>query len=188
MELVRIFEDIGVSGGAVLKKRKGLVSAIESLESGMALVAVKRDRIARDVLSAAMIDRLIERAGAKVFTCDGTGEGDTPEAKLARTMADAFAEYERGVIGARTKAALDRKREKNERLGGKIPYGKSIHCNGKHLVGNENEQLVIHKAEALHANGLSLRKISLSLAAQGYFSRENKPFTPQAISNMLKDL
>jgi len=49
-----------VSGGIEfddLDKREALMAAIEALESGMALVVAKRDRLARNVASAAIIER-----------------------------------------------------------------------------------------------------------------------------------
>jgi DNA invertase Pin-like site-specific DNA recombinase len=124
IELVAVHEDIGISGGADLDKRPALMAALDALEPGMVLVAVKRDRIARDAMNAAMIERLAERAGAQVLTCDGAGEGDSPEAKLMRTMIDAFVEYERAIIRARTKVAMGHKRNRDERIRAISPLGK----------------------------------------------------------------
>ncbi len=70
------------------------------------LLVAKRDRLARDVVVAAMVDRLAERHGARVLAADGTGNGDGPEAMLMRGIVDVFAQYERALIRARTKAAL----------------------------------------------------------------------------------
>ena len=123
-ELVAVFSDLGVSGGAPLEKRTELLKAVDALKESKAdgLLVAKRDRIARDVMIAAMIERLVERAGAKVISADGTGNGDTPEAQLMRNMISAFADYERALIRARTKAALAVKKSRGERTG-QIPYG-----------------------------------------------------------------
>ncbi|MBN1961710.1 MAG: recombinase family protein [Deltaproteobacteria bacterium] len=121
---VAVFSDLGISGGAPIDKRPGLISAIESLkeqQAGILLVA-KRDRLARDVVIAAMIERLAERTGAKVLTTDGTGNGDSPEAMLLRGIVDVFAQYERALIRSRTKAGLAVKKNRNERRGG-LPFG-----------------------------------------------------------------
>src|SRR5262245_39686057 len=126
LPLAAVYEDIGVSGGADLGKRPGLLAATQALCPGTVLLAVKRDRLARDTMNAALIERLAERAGARVLTCDGAGEGDSPEAMLMRTMIDAFAQYERQIITARTKAALAVKRTKGEKLGGDVPYGYAL--------------------------------------------------------------
>ena len=183
--LTAVYEDIGVSGGAALDKRPGLMAAIDTLEPGTALVAVKRDRLARDTMNAAMIERLAERVGAKVLTCDGAGEGDSPEARLMRTMIDAFAEYERRIIPARTKAALSVKRTKGEKLGGRVPYGSQLTADGIALEPHAAEQAVITLARDLHAEGLSSRTIVAHLAEQGLYSRAGAMFTPSAILAMV---
>ena len=185
LSLVAVYEDIGVSGGAELDKRPGLMAAIDALEPGMALVAVQRDRLARDTMNAAMIERLALRAGAKVLTCDGAGEGDSPEAMLMRTMIDAFAQYERQIIKARTKAALAVKRAKGEKLGGRVPYGSQLASDGTTLEPHASEQAVIAVARDLHHSGLSTRAIAARLAEQGLLSRAGTVFTPSAISAMV---
>lgn len=185
LTLTAVYEDIGVSGGAALDKRPGLMAAIDTLEPGVALVAVKRDRLARDTMNAAMIERLAERVGAKVLTCDGAGEGDSPEARLMRTMIDAFAEYERRIIAARTKAALAVKRTKGEKLGGRIPYGMQLASDGTHLEENAAEQAVIMLARELHSMGLSSRTIAARLAERGLYSRTHAVFTSTAVLSMV---
>ena len=187
LSLTAVYEDIGVSGGAALDKRPGLMAAIDALEPGVALVAVKRDRLARDTMNAAMIERLAVRVGAKVLTCDGAGEGDSPEAVLMRTMVDAFAQYERQIIAARTKAALTVKRVKGEKLGGRIPYGMQLASDGMHLEANDAEQAVIALARELHAIGLSSRQVAARLAERGLYSRVGTVFTSTAILAMVAD-
>src|SRR5262249_29181206 len=54
-------------------------------------------------------------AGAKVITADGVAVEDTPEGQLLRGMLDLFAQYERALIRARTRAALAVKRSKGEK-------------------------------------------------------------------------
>jgi len=96
----------------------GLLEALAALKehgAGVLLVA-KRDRLARDSMTAAMVERLCERSGAIVRTADGAGDGDGPEAVLMRRMVDAFAEHERLLIKARTKAAMAVKRSRDERI------------------------------------------------------------------------
>jgi DNA invertase Pin-like site-specific DNA recombinase len=106
--LLRVFIDQGASGGESPQERPGLLAAlaaVRNLGAGVLLVA-KRDRLARDTVLAATIERAVECDGAAVRSADGLGEGDAPEAVLMRRIADAFAEYERLVIRARTRAAL----------------------------------------------------------------------------------
>jgi site-specific DNA recombinase len=183
--LVAVQEDVGVSGGAALDKRPGLMAALDALAPGMLLVAVKRDRLARDTMNAAMIERLAERAGAQVLTCDGAGEGDSPEAGLMRHMIDAFAEYERQLIKARTKGAMGHKRSKGERISRHGPYGKTLDVDGLHLLDQADEQDVIRIARALHTAGLSRRGIAARLTVQGLYSRVGTVFTSSSIRAMV---
>lgn len=67
-QLVLTCTDRGVSGGAAPDQRPGLLAALAAIKkfaAGVLLVA-KRDRLARDTLVAAMVERLAERDGARV--------------------------------------------------------------------------------------------------------------------------
>jgi DNA invertase Pin-like site-specific DNA recombinase len=86
--LTRVFSDHAVRGGAPLDQRPGLLAALAALKqynAGILLVA-RRDRLARDVLVAALVERLADRAGARVQAADGTAEGTDPEAILMRRV------------------------------------------------------------------------------------------------------
>ena len=172
VELVAVCEDLGVSGGAPLDRCPGLLEALRQLEAhgaGVLLVA-KRDRLAREVMKAAMVEQLAARVGAEVTSAAGEGEGTDPAAALMRRMVDAFAEYERGLIAARTKAALAVKKAKGERAG-TIPYGYQLGDDGVQLVPHEGEQAVVATIRGLRAEGLSLRAIAAELDARGLVSR-----------------
>ena len=176
LPLVAVYDDIGVSGGAELDKRPGLMRALDELKPGMVLLAIKRDRLARDTMNAAMIERLAERAGARVLTCDGAGEGDSPEAKLMRTMIDAFAEYERAIIRARTRVALSHKKARGEKTGGDVPYGYQLASDGKTLIEDPKEKPVLDFIRQCRDEKLSMRKVVAALEENGYRSRSRKPF------------
>lgn len=185
LTLIAVYEDVGVSGGAPLDKRLGLMTALDALHPGMTLVAVKRDRIARDTMYAGMIERLAERQHACIRTCDGVGDGDTPEHILLRKMMDAFAEYERQIIKARTKTALQHKKRQGERISGRAPYGYRF-TEHDTVVPDAAEQAVMAAARQYAAGGLSLRQIAARLAADGHLSRVGKPFTASTVRTMLR--
>lgn len=170
-ELVAVFED-RVSGAAALDRRTGLLAAVDALEvhgCGVLLVA-KRDRLARDVMCAAMIERMAERAGATVTAADGAGEGAGPEALLLRRMVDAFAEYERAAIRARTRAALCAKRARGERVGA-VPLGARVAADGVHLEADPAEAEALEIVRELRAAGMSIRGIAAELTARGVPAR-----------------
>lgn len=187
VELVDVFTDQGVSGGAALDKRPALLAAVAALRehgAGVLLVA-KRDRLARDTMLAAMIERLVEREGATVRTADATSDGDEPEAVLMRRIVDAFAEYERLLIKARTRAALAVKRSRGERTGD-VPYGWQLAEDGVHLETLPAEQIVVTFVKHARGEGMSLREITGQLAARGLTPRSGGAWHIQTIANILK--
>lgn len=168
VQIVAEYVDHGISGAAPLDERPGLLSALSTLTehgAGYLLVA-KRDRLARDIMIAAMVDRLVERDGAQVVAADGAGNGNSPEAALLRGVVDLFAQYERAMIRARTKAALAVKKSRNEFTGGAIPFGFDV-VEGR-LVPNVQQQAAIQQMKVLHTAGKSLRAIGSWLTEQGY--------------------
>jgi DNA invertase Pin-like site-specific DNA recombinase len=183
--LVAIHRDLGVSGATPLADCTGLMAALEDLgthSAGMLIVA-KRDRLARDVMKAAMVEARAEALGARITSTAGEGDGTDPSAKLMRQIVDAFAEYERALIGARTKAALAAKKAKGERIGG-IPYGFSD-VDGK-LVANEDEQRVIIEAKYLSSTGLSMRGICAKFTIEGVVFRNFSWNSPAHADRLLK--
>ncbi len=183
-ELAGVYRDEGVSGKTGLDKRPALLEAIATLDKGDTLIVAKRDRLGRDPLAVAMIEAAVARKGARIVSAAGEGtDSDSPTDILMRRMVDAFAEYERLVIGARTRAALQAKKQRGERTGS-IPYGKRLSDNGVDLINDESEQEILSVIFDLNAKGLSLRNIASRLTAKGYQSR-GKAWHPQTVSNIL---
>lgn len=181
-----VFSDQGVSGAADIDARPGLVAALATLRTLGAgvLVVAKRDRIARDVVIAATVERAAQAAGARVVSADGTGNGDAPADAFMRTVLDGAAAYERALIRSRTKAALAAKRTRGERVSRHVPYGFRLAADGVRLETDAAEQAVISVVRELRAAGLSLRAVAGELAARGLLSRVGKPFAPSAVQSM----
>src|SRR5579872_6505793 len=117
LEVAAIFSDEGLSGSLSLEERPQLLAAVDALSRGDVLLVAKRDRLGRDVVAVALIERLVARKGARVVSAAGEGtDAEDPTALLMRRIVDSFAEYERLLIGARTKAALKAKRARGERV------------------------------------------------------------------------
>jgi DNA invertase Pin-like site-specific DNA recombinase len=173
VRVAAVHEDHGVSGGATLEKRPGLLAALDALPAHGAglLVVAKRDRLARDPIVAAMVEAAAQRVGARVVSAAGEGEGDDPSAILMRRLIDAFAEYERGVIRARTKAALAVKRGRGERTSGAAPFGYGFDASGRQLVVDAAEQSTLELIRAWHDEGVSLNGIASRLNAGGVAAR-----------------
>ena len=173
--IVGPFED-DVTGAAPLDRRAGLLDALAALGRGDVLIVAKRDRLGRDPIVVAMIESAAARKGGRVVSAAGEGTGDDePGSVLMRRMIDAFAEYERLIIKARTRAALAAKRRRGERTG-KVPFGMNLVDDGRRsrkgnlpvaLVIDPAETAIVTEVKALAAAGMSLRKIASTLDARG---------------------
>lgn len=180
--------DQGVSGAAALDKRPGLTAALGAVtEHGAGLLVVaKRDRLARDVVLAAMIESLAKRTGARVVSAAGEGEGDDgdPASLLMRRMVDVFAEYERAIIRARTRSALAVKRGRGERTG-EIPFGLRLAADGVHFEPAAAERAVVARVRHLRAEGLSFRAIVASCDREGLVARTGRPLSKTQVERIV---
>jgi DNA invertase Pin-like site-specific DNA recombinase len=176
--------DHGVSGAASIEARPALLDALVSVadEGASVLVVAKRDRLARDVAVATLIERECARMNATVQTADGIGAGDSPEAALLRGMLDLMAAYELALIKARTKAGLRAKARRGECVG-EVPMG--FRRNGKALETDPREAEVVAAVCELRAAGMTLRAIGAELARLGYSTRKGGPIQTTQVARIL---
>lgn len=179
--------DTGVSGSTAIEERPGLCGALAALREHGAgiLVVARRDRIARDVLVSALVEREAEKAGARLLSADGAGNGDTDADMFMREIDAARAAYERRLIRSRTRAALAVKKARHECVG-TAPYGFRVAADGTTLECDEAEQGVLAVVRELRAAGLSTRKIAEALTTRGLLSRAGTPFRQTSVVRMLR--
>jgi DNA invertase Pin-like site-specific DNA recombinase len=184
-EILKKYREIGgwyhdtASGGAGLDKRPALAELLAVIKKGDTLLISRRDRLCRDVYLASWLEKESLRKGFKIESADGVGNGDDPNAELMRHIVSAFASFERAMIRLRTKAALDAKRRRGEKLGGSLPFGyrlgrpRRVKIDGgekkqiKILEPMPEEQVVIKKIIGWHRKGLGLRPIARRLNDAG---------------------
>lgn len=159
-----VFVDRGISGSNA--NRPELLKALDALQAGDVLAVAKRDRLARDVFLSLWIEKEAKKRQARIVSAAGEGtESDDPSAVLMRTIVDAFAEYERSMIGVRTTAALAQKKARGERAG-EIPFGANLAADRQHLQTNAAEVKAIEIMHELRRRGYSLRAICAELEAR----------------------
>jgi DNA invertase Pin-like site-specific DNA recombinase len=189
VQLVAVYLDIGVSGGAPIEERHGLVAALAALSSVGAgvLVAATRDRVARDPVVTAIVEREALAAGAVLRTADGASDGaeDDEGAYVRRHVDDMIAGLERIKIRKRTRAALAVKKARGERTG-EVPYGFRLAADGVRIEPDSAEQAVLFAVREMRAAGLSQRGIVAALASRGFVSRACRAFQKTQVARMLE--
>lgn len=169
-----VYEDAGVSGGTPIDQRPAGRRMMELIRSGRVgnIVVSNLSRLFRSNKDGtAWIDELAD-LGVIVHILDmgGRTDPDSMQGKMMMGMMSFFADMQRQSIRSATKAALNGKRLRGERLGGQIPYG--FACpDGVHLVPNPHEAEAIRLTRTMRAEGVPWATIGRRLNDAGYFPR-----------------
>lgn len=150
--LLTVFEDAGASGKS-LAGRVGLREALQEAETGRAraIVVAKLDRLSRSLLDFASLMQRSRHRGWALVALDLGVDTTTPSGEMMANVLAVFAQFERRLIGQRTREALAMKRAAGVRLG-RPP-----------VLAIDTERKVRH----LRANGGSLVAIAAQLNASG---------------------
>jgi DNA invertase Pin-like site-specific DNA recombinase len=116
-QLVRIEED--AASGRSMAGRPGLSAALHAVESGeaSALIVAKLDRLSRSLLDFAALMARAQRRGWALVALDLGVDTTTPQGEMMANVLAVFAQFERRLIGQRTRDALAVKRAQGVKLG-----------------------------------------------------------------------
>lgn len=116
-EIVARFEDGGISGSTL--DRPGLNEALAMVERGDAdaLVVAKLDRLSRSLMDFAGLMERARKRGWSLVALDLGVDTTTPAGEMLANVMASFAQYERRIIGQRTKDALAVKKAEGVKLG-----------------------------------------------------------------------
>ena len=115
--LAEIYED--VASGRALAGRTGLKAALAALDGhqAAALVVAKLDRLSRSLLDFAALMERGRRSKWALVALDIGVDTTTPSGEMMANVLAVFAQFERRLIGQRTREALAVKRLQGVRLG-----------------------------------------------------------------------
>ena len=192
-ENLTILSDEGISGFKTTA-RKGYMTLIEMCSSHLVDLVIVYDlsRLSRSVKDTlTFIEDVIEKNHISFVSLMNDVDTTTPTGKAFLGITAIFNQLYRDEIAYKTKEALRLKQEKQEKIGGTIPYGYEIEPNTRgvsldfdftnchvepyqdnfdvkmKLIPNTKEQSVIREMMQLKASGASLREIAKHLTEQG---------------------
>jgi DNA invertase Pin-like site-specific DNA recombinase len=168
------FEDRALSGSE--EDRPGLWAAVDSLKAGDVLLVYMLDRLARSTYLSHIIEQAVAKKKAKIVSAAGEGTWkDEPGDELIREILKALAQYERRVIGIRTRVAMLRHQREGRRMSYLTPFGWMLDpADGARLVECAAEQATIKAAVVLKATGLGVRGIARELEKTGAVKRAKR--------------
>jgi DNA invertase Pin-like site-specific DNA recombinase len=175
-EIVGWFNDPAVRGTDPIEARPGFSALLDRIEgNGVRTVLVEdASRLARDLVVQELGILALIRRGMTVLTTSGDDltDGSDPSRTMMRQIAGSFAQYEKARLVAKLKQARDRKKAETGKCGGRKSYA-------------EIRPETVALAKQLQASGLSLRKISAELAAQGHLTAKGRPYVASAVQAMI---
>jgi DNA invertase Pin-like site-specific DNA recombinase len=168
--LVEIAEDVA-SGKSI--DRPGLNGALADLDAGKAdvLVAAKVDRVSRSVLDFAALLARADHSPWKLVVLDIGADLTTPAGELMAGIIAQIAQYERKLIGQRTKDALAAKKAAGVRLGRPAVLPAEV----------------VDRIVSDYAAGHGISAIARALTAEGVpTARGGASWSPSTVQNVLR--
>lgn len=189
LNLVHIYSDPGFSGKDL--KRPGIQELLEGLRKRKGgfdgLVVAKLDRLTRSLVDCAdLIDNYFsEKREKRLFSVSEQIDTRQATGRMLINMIVTISQWEREVIGERTRDALQAKIAKGERVG-KVRFGYDLATDGKTLVKNEREQEAIRQMRAWRAQGKTYRDLVKMVEDLGIDTKEgNQIWLPMTIRRIL---
>lgn len=171
-------------GGIPLARRKKLREAIDELESGDVLLALRADRLSRKLENLAVIKYLVKSRGASVETVDGSLKpaSEDPMAFALEMMAGVFAQVEVMNTSIRIRRAHKKKREMKEALGF-CAYG--FRRRGEKIEADPKQQKILESMLAWRAQGMSYREIVRKLNDEGLYNTRGRPWNHAGVYSVI---
>lgn len=169
-ELTAVYIDAGESAKSL--DRAGLHAALEAVESGDVLIALKLDRLTRSVVDFYELAERCEAAGVRLAAVQESLDTGTASGRMVTSILASLSQFEREQISERTAAALAYKKAQGEHIG-RVPFGFRVGTDGR-LQENAGELATIQRLKRWRRRGASFREIARRLEAQGVESRGAK--------------
>lgn len=178
----------------------GLMMALEQFPKGGMLVVTKQDRLSRDKLKFAWIEKeIIVKKKGRILSLAGEGtDDDSAQGRFLRDLFQVFGRLELEQIRERTTRALSKKRARGE-LTSHIPYGYKIHPEDEELrliprtvrprpvrmAEIPEQQSLIKLIMGARESGATLRSIAEALNKKRFFKPDDVPWNFQAVSRVV---
>ncbi len=185
--IVRRFED-KASGATV--DRPALQRLLAEAEAGRfdLLLVYKVDRLARSTRGLTQLLEQLDAAEVGFRSASEPFDTTSAPGRMMVQMLGVFAEFERATIIDRVIAGMERKASRGEWTGGSVPYGYRLDAERRHLHPDPAETPLIEEVFDRYTRRLEgATTIARWLTDNGYRTKNNKPFNPQAVFTILRN-
>lgn len=186
LALVEVIVDAGVSAKTL--DRPGLQRALHLLRIGQAnaLLVAKLDRLTRSVKDLGeLVEDYFSSDVITLLSVADSIDTRTAAGRLVLNVLGSVAQWERETIGERTSEALAHKHSKGEKTGGDVPYGYRLVSDGKTLMPDEAEQVLLAAIREARVRGLSQRAVVADLTRQGFTTRKGTALSLMQVQRIM---
>jgi site-specific DNA recombinase len=144
------------------------------------VVVYKVDRLSRSLLDFAQVMERLNAADTSFVSITQNFSTADAMGRLTMNMLMSFAEFEREMIGDRTRDKIAASRRKGKWTGGWVPFGYDV--KDKHLLVNELEALVVREAFDLLLEHRQMAAVARTLNERRHWPRgSRKPAGQQPV-------
>ena len=169
LELLEVIEELDVSGGTPLEKRRGLSQAVSKVEAGEAdtIVVAYFDRLVRSLAVQAEIVSRVEAAGGGILAVDvGQVTNGSSAQWLSGNVLGLVAEYQRRTTAERTEEAKRRAIARGVPTFDRIPPGYRRR-DDRTLERDPETASIVQEAFRLRAQGAAIKDVQSFLRENG---------------------
>jgi site-specific DNA recombinase len=172
MPLPRRYDDGGFSGASM--DRPALRQLLAEVEAGKVdcVVVYKVDRLSRSLLDFSRLVELFDRHRVSFVSVTQEFNTTTSLGRLTLNILLSFAQFEREIIGERTRDKLGAARRKGKWIGGTPVLGYDVDPQGGRLMINEAEAEWVRRIFGIAAEAGSLKAALEAVKAQGLTTKE----------------
>jgi site-specific DNA recombinase len=162
------YNDGGFSGSHL--ERPALQRLLNDLQAGGidCVLVYKVDRLSRSLLDFARLMERFDRTGVSFVSVTQEFNTTTSMGRLTLNILLSFAQFEREIIGERTRDKQSAARRKGKWIGGWPVLGYDVDPKGGRLVVNPREAEQVRQIYAMAAAASSLEALVAQIAATGY--------------------
>lgn len=167
--------------------RPGLNAAlVQACKHKAAVVVYSLSRLARSTTDAIAIAERLDNAGADLVSLSEQLDTTTAAGRMFFKLMAVLADFERDLVSERTTTALAHKRNRSERISGRIPFGYELADDGVRLLPNSNEQRAIRSMIGLRDRGQSYRVIIADLERRGVAPKNGGKWHAKVVRDIIE--
>ena len=183
-DLVDTVTDAGVSAKDLNRAGLARVLALVDKRQVDVVIVAKLDRLTRSVRDLGDLLEQFERRCVSLVSVAESLDTGTAAGRLVLNVMASVSQWEREVIGERTREALAHKRSQGQRVG-TVPFGHALADDGRTLIPHPDEQAILGLLRDCRAAGFSLRATASELNRHGFRTRSGAAWRYEYVRNLL---